>query len=464
MSPFDNSDKLPPELASEIQGIIDSEPALKQVPGVVIGIVREGELAGVFSHGMAALQSGESPGESSIARVASVTKTFTATAIMQLRDASLLELDDPLLIHIPEFTVAEAKAAPLEGVTIRRLLTHHSGLSTEHPAVDWDAADFPQLEHVMDTLEKIQVVIPQDSQWKYSNLAYCLLGEVIARLSGRPYIDYVQEEIIAPLGLENTAFDLSPEQEALKMAGYSPPKPGESAVRPAPYGHLNGFSSAGQLQTNVEDLAKLISFQLGSGPDSILSLSSRAEMRRPVYIADDWSSGQGLGWRAVRKGERVFWNHGGAVHGFSTSVIFNVPTRTGVIMLANMWPTPLPADFALSIAVKNAGSELPKQAPAPSLSGALGDALKPGEYDGDYWAEPGLSVSIVGTESGIALPPPSGVQSGLHNPASLGAGEEDDTFIVLSGRGAGETAVFERDDAGVVTGFKLGGFRYRKTG
>ena len=60
---------------------------------------------------------------------------------------------------------------------------------------------------------------------------------------------------------------------------------------------------------------------------------SLTEMRRPVYIADDWSSGQGLGWRAVRKGDHVFWNHGGAVHGFSTSVFFNVPTKTGVILV-----------------------------------------------------------------------------------------------------------------------------------
>jgi D-alanyl-D-alanine carboxypeptidase len=452
---------LPEQVRSRIDALVGSHLSEAAVPGVAVGIVRDGELVDFFSFGQSDIASGAIPTAKSIARVASVTKTFTATAIMQMRDASLLALDDPLLLYIPEFTIAQAVAGPLEGVTIRRMLTHHSGLSTEHPDLDWNAPDFPTNEHLMDSLEKIQVVIPQDSQWKYSNLAFALLGEVVSRLSGKSYTEYVHDEIIGPVGLENTAFDLSPAQEKLKMTGYSPALPGEHGFRTAPNGHLRGFTSAGQLHSNIEDLAKWIEFQLGGGPVSVLSQASRKEMHRPNYVGDDWSWGQGLGWRATRLGERVYLNHGGALHGFSTNVVFNVPSRTGVITLVNMWPTGLPVDLAVRIAeivIDGSSSEAGSANPMPDTGTAAET-----EFDGKYFAEPGLPVNITGNSGGgLAFAKPVVREPTLHAPAQLEPAGEPDTFLVVNGRGAGEIAVFTRSDSGTVTGFTLGGFKYRK--
>lgn len=461
-----SASQLPESLQSEVNALIEAEFAASAVPGAAVGIVRDGSLAMFRSYGATDLKQGEVPTLRSISRVASVTKTFTATAIMQLRDASLLALDDPLLLHLPEFTNAQAVAGPLEAVTIRRMLTHHSGLSTEHPEVDWDAPDFPLRERLMDSLEQVQVAIPQDSQWKYSNLAYGLLGEVIARLSGKSYVDYINDEITGPLGLENTAFDLSPEQAKLKMTGYSPALPGETAFRVAPVGHLNGLTSAGQMHTNVEDLAKWIGFQLGSGPDAVLSAKSLAEMHRPVYIEADWSSGQCLGWRAARRGERVYLNHGGAVHGFSTNVYFNVPARIGVIVLVNMWPIRWSPELPLRIietvingagaagGMTAAGADNMAQEPVPA----------PTEFDGSYWAEPGIPVRVETVRGGISFAKPGPGEPTLHAPARLEPAGKGDSFRIINGRGAGETAVFLRGDSGEVTGFTLGGFKYRKIG
>ncbi len=453
-------DQLPESIISEVHALIEAELSASSVPGAAVGIVRNGELAAFASHGVADMESGAVPTSRSIARVASVTKTFTATAIMQLRDASLLALDDPLLLHIPEFTSAQAVAAPLEGVTIRRMLTHHSGLSTEHPDLDWHTPDFPTREHLMDSLDQIKVVIPQDSQWKYSNLAFSLLGEVVSRLSGRPYIEYVHDEIIGPLGMANTVYDLSAEQQKMKMTGYSPPLPGEADLRIAPVGHLRGFSAAGQLQTNVEDLAKWIGFQVGGGPESVLALRSRAEMQRPVYVASDWSNGQGLGWRAVRQGERVYWNHGGGVHGFATSVLYNVPARTGVVALLNIWPVSVAHDLALSIAELVIGEAGPASSGSGQPEGEAAAAA--GDFDGRYWAEPGVPLTVVGSVSGISFAVPQDGEGMLHSPAKLEATAEEDSFKVVNGRGAGETAVFSRNESGDVIGFVIGGFKYRK--
>jgi D-alanyl-D-alanine carboxypeptidase len=465
-----SASQLSESLQSRVDALIDAESAAVTVPGAAIGIVRDGALAMFRSYGTVDLERDEPPTQRSIARVASITKTFTATAIMQLRDASLLALDDPLLLHLPEFTNAQALAGPLEAVTIRRMLTHRSGLVTEHPDVNWGGPDFPSRERVVDSLERVQVVIPQDSQWKYSNLAYGLLGEVISRLSGKSYVDYVHEEIIGPLGLENSAFDLSPGQAKLKMTGYSPAVPGGTGFRVAPFGHLNGISSAGQLQTNVEDLAKWVVFQLGASgstrQESILSAQSLAEMHRPVYIEADWSNGQCLGWRAIRVGDHVYLNHGGAVHGFSTSVHFNVPARTGVIVLVNMWPTPVPSDLPIKIietVIDGAGAAGRTADESPESSGA--EPATPTEFDGTYWAEPGFPVTVVTTRSGISFALPRPGAPALHAPAQLASVSQDgDSFRIVNGRGAGETEMFVRDAPGKVTGFILGGFGYKRIG
>ena len=454
---------LPEHVRASVDALVREQLSEAAVPCVAVGIVRDGGLVDFLSFGQSDIESGAVPTAKSIARVASVTKTFTATAIMQMRDASLLALDDPLLLYIPEFTIAQAVAGPLEGVTIRRMLTHHSGLSTEHPDLDWNAPDFPTTEHLMDSLEKIQVVIPQDSQWKYSNLAYALLGEVVSRLSGKPYTEYVHSEIIGPVGLANTAFDLSPEQEKLKMTGYSPALPGEQGFRIAPNGHLKGFTSAGQLHSNIEDLAKWIGFQLGEGLGPVLSQGSRKEMHRPNYVGDDWSWGQGLGWRATRLGERVYLNHGGALHGFSTNVVFNVPARTGVITLVNMWPTGLPSDLALRIAEIVIGETSVELEPGSSKLDA--GAATATDFNGKYFAEPGLPVTITGDNGGgLVFAKPALREPTLHAPARLEPAGEPDAFRIVNGRGAGEIAVFARSEAGAVTGFSLGGFKYRRIG
>ena len=264
-----------------------------RVPGLSIGVVRGDSLVGYYSFGTQAVGTDKPLTAQTISRVASITKTFTGTAILQLRDLGQLELDDPLLVHMPDFTIANALRGTLEGVTLRRLMTHYSGLRTEHPLTDWNAPSFPTGEELLGNLSDIDVVIPQDSQWKYSNLAVGLLGHVIEAISGMPYERYIYEEITGPLGLANTRFDLDADQAALKANGYSHPLPGESDLRDASYASLQGISAAGQLHSNVEDLAKWMSFQFSSGrqthPSKVLSASTLAEMHRAVYLSNDWS-------------------------------------------------------------------------------------------------------------------------------------------------------------------------------
>jgi CubicO group peptidase (beta-lactamase class C family) len=369
---------------------------------------------------------------------------------------------------MPDFTVASALHGTLEAVTIRRLMTHYSGLRTEHPLTDWDAPSFPTQDVLLNGLAAIEVVIPQDSQWKYSNLGVGLLGYVIEHVSDVPYERYVYEEITAPLGLENTTFELESGQSLLKATGYSHPAPGSDEIRESPYAPLRGIAAAGQLHSNVEDLAKWMSFQFTSGRSThssrVLTASTLSEMHRPVYMSENWLSGQAIGWRMSRRGDLVLHNHGGGIQGFASNMVFSVKARTGVIVLANIWPAPTVAVLSEDIAefvIQELGPVPEKlQTDLHPLSEDRARA-----YLGHYWAEPGIYVDVLYQDGELSLVSPRETDYSLHSPTDLQVDPSvgaRDSFTVVGGRGAGELAEFSLDDSDKAKAFRLGGFLYRR--
>ena len=433
------------------------------LPGIALGVVQGGELAWFGGFGRGDINKDDAPRLDSLARIASVTKTLTTTAILQLRDLGKLHLDDPLTQHIPEFGAVQVRAGALADVTLRRLLTHHSGLSTEAPLPSWDALNFPTREAILGALDQTEIVIDQDSDWKYSNLAFGLLGEVIQRVSRQAYDDYIQDHILDPLGMDATVFDLDDTNQDHLLTGYNP-TPYQDVPVKAPYAHLNGLSAAGQLHSSVADLAKWVSFQFcerggDRGGAQVLSGRSLIEMHRPQYMAPDWSSGQCLGWRATRVGNHVYHNHGGGIHGFATQVWFHVPSQVGVIQFINMWPPPggqsLVQDV-LEILLNGSANVSPvsdaKPLPVPQ---------KYADLLGLYGAEPGIWVSVVWRDGKLQLMVPKGQAYSLHASAVLLPALGEEIFRVVGGRGSGEQVVFERKD-GCVTHYELGAFVFKK--
>ncbi len=453
------------ELIPEIEDLAEAKIAQYRIPGLALGIVRDQELAWFGGFGSADLDSDRKPDEHTIARVASVTKTFTTAAIMQLRDEGKLGLDDPLVQHVPEFAEVRARCGTVEGVTIRRLLTHRSGLVTESPTHGWGALRFPSREEVLEKLPETEVVIPQDSGWKYSNLGFGLLGEVVYRLSGQPYTEYVHERIIEPLGLTSTVFDLTDELRPHFFVGYNP-TPYQDRPKRAPYAHLDGIAAAGQLHSTVSDLAKWVSFQFRTdGGDregvQVLSGSTLAEIQRPQYVEPDWSAGQCLGWRATRVEDHVYHNHGGGIHGFGTGVWFNAPSRTGAVLLINMWPPhgglELVQEVLEMILEEDEAaapqSEQPKLEPTP-------EALV--RFLGHYCAEPGIDVDIEYRDGTLRLAGHGKSAYSLHAPAELEPTDREDEWLVRGGRASGERAIFTFGEDGRVLSYELGAFVFKK--
>lgn len=452
-------DPLAPKLHSRITELV----AQYHLPGLAAGIVRDQALAWSAGFGFADIATERRPDERTLYRVGSITKTFTATVLMQLRDEDRLSLDDPLVRHIPEFGAVRCRYGTVEDVTLKRLLTHRSGLMGEPPLSHWETLQFPTIEQILASLPRVEVVIPPDASFKYSNLAFSLLGEVVARVSGRPYVEYVHAEILGPLGMDSSAFALTEELRPRMATGYDP-NPYADDQTPSPHPIINGMASAGQLYSTVSDLAKWIALQFRTDRPvregtQVLKGSSLEEMHRPLYLEPGWDAAYCPAWMAQRRGEHIYLGHGGGIHGFITQVLFNEARRTGAIILANgIGPSGEIAAQVLEM-VLAADRDAPKGAAAqrpPSV---------PAEWQrflGRYTGGMGMPVHVEFREGGliIAVPPTPGVPP--LPPTHLKPAGEPHVFEALDGRYAGEAVTFRLAPDGAVTGFVTSGFPYRK--
>jgi CubicO group peptidase (beta-lactamase class C family) len=436
----------------------------QRLPGLCLGIVLDQELAWSRGFGAADLSTGRPPDEHTRFRVASITKTLTTAAVMQLRDLGHWSLEDPLVRHLPEFSRVAGRAGPVEAVTLRRLLTHHSGLATEAPFAYWQTLEFPGRERLLESLAEVAICLPADAQFKYSNLAFGLLGEAVARAAGCPFDQYLDDNILKPLGMRESALRASMDDERMAQ-GYCA-DPFSDELSPAPAMDLRGLAACGQLITSVHDLAKWVALQFRTeAPEregsQILKGATIAECHRPHFLEPNWSAGYCLGWRANRFGERVYLGHGGALFGFSSYVLFSKACKFGVICLGNLWPHPGLMALAAEIADVLCAHFERSTAEAPRLS-RLAEPDAGAGITGLYAAAKGIFVVITRRNGRYFLEKAPGAEYLLHAPAQLEPTRDPAVWIVHGGRAAGEHAHLEFGAGQQAVQFTLGGFVYKR--
>src|SRR4051794_2246350 len=191
------------ELAVELRAVLAQSQAENRLPSIAGAVLRDGDVLWADAVGLADAEADEVATPEHQYRIGSITKTFTAVAVMQLRDAGKLDLDDRLDKHLD---------VPARGdLTLRRMLSHGSGLQRELPGNVWETLEFPNsTAELLATLSEAEMVLAPGERWHYSNLAFILLGEVIANLGGMAYEDYVEARILQPLGLTRTSFAPEP--------------------------------------------------------------------------------------------------------------------------------------------------------------------------------------------------------------------------------------------------------------
>lgn len=410
-------------VASRLEARAASYLKEHRLPGAAVGVVHGDRLAWSAGIGYADVASRREPDAQTLYRIASITKTFTGTAIMRLRDEGRLDLDDPVGRHIPEL-------AHLEQVTIRRLLAHESGLQSEPPDTDWRAVRYePSIARNLARASEIQARVAPNTQQKYSNMGFQILGEIVTRTSGMPYADYVHRRLLDPLGMTGSAFDPLPASLAGRTAtGYSG-RFVSDVLAPAPT--PPGIGSEGGLWSCVEDLARWISYQFND--DATLR-----EMHRPRYLAnEEWTEAFGLAWYAVRRGEQVWVMHSGALHGFRSNVCFDATHRVGAIVLFNgvADAAALSMDLA-EIARERVAAVAPRLDVPPDMPDSYRDLL--GIY---FDPELGLTRRVEWRDGKLTILDP---ELAAWRP-TLAPTSEPDVFLIEPGfRESGENAIFKR--------------------
>jgi len=296
----------------EVDRYVQAKMADHLIPGLALVVIREGKV--VHRRGFGEL------GTAQPIIIGSLSKAFTATAVMTLVEAGKIDLDAPMQRYLPASTFDDPGMA---GVTVRQLLNQTSGLPADAPRAD--AHDASLAAHVA-ALRGVRLVSTPGTQHLYSSPNYQLLGRIVEVVSGESFGDYVQRRVLDPLQMTSSS-----------TKGARHAAPGHNLwwgwAGPSTYRWEPGRLPTASIVASADDLSRFVLWQLGGEP-RILSDESRALLHRGVGKSEYFS--YAMGWReGTTAGVPSLW-HGGAVPSYRGAVVMMPQSRSGVIVLTNM--------------------------------------------------------------------------------------------------------------------------------
>jgi len=350
-------------------------------PGLVFGIIRDGALAYAGGVGESQVGTGAPPDQDTVFRIASMTKSFTAAAVLLLRDEGMLALDDLAEEYVPELRSY--------GVSLRHLLTMTAGFPTDDPWGDRQQG-LPLDEFGKFLANGVSVARLPGIAFEYSNLGYAILGRIITAVTQTPYPEVIKERLLVPLGMTRSGFDAPAAESSENVArGYRRAPDGwvgwgagaAAAWEEVPVDPCGAFAPMGGLFTCVSDLARWVAGLAAAEPSAHpLSPPSRREMQcaqvptgwdRPAsFPADGRATAYGFGLAVADEpvlGRVV--GHGGGYPGFGSYMRWHPATGTGVIAFGNATYArmqPLTARIMRAVL----GSHVPGEPPWPETAAA----------------------------------------------------------------------------------------------
>lgn len=402
-----------------------------RVPGLYAAVQRHGDLLWGDGIGVASLEGGAAPGPEDQFLIASNTKTFTAVMVMQLRDEGRLGLDDRIGDHVAEVS---------HPVTVRQGLAHVSGMQREPVGDVWETMEQPTTEQLLSGFAEAEVVGRPHDRWHYSNVVYAVLGELVARLDGRPWAESLRERLFEPLELRRTTvgFDDGP-----RASGYYVP-PYDDVPRPEPVLDLRAMNPCGGLASTAHDLARWSAFVADPDP-GVLDPDTLEEMCQPQVLRDvvGWTGAMGLGFFLARStGGRTWVGHTGGMPGHITGVFTHRESGTGAMVLMNATSAPDPAAFAVELGehvVQHEPEEQPPWRPGTEVPEELAGLR-------GVWFSEGTPFvfSVVGGRLEARHP-----ELPRHLPSSVFERIDVDLYRTVKGRERGELLRVTRDERGV---------------
>ncbi|MFI7212686.1 serine hydrolase domain-containing protein [Micromonospora maritima] len=389
-------------------------------------------------------------------RIGSVTKTFTATLVMQCRDDGLLDLDDPIGRHLDLTTHGE--------LTVRRLLSHTAGLQREPHGDVWDSLRAPAVDELLADLARVERVLPTGRRFHYSNLGLALLGEMVARLRGGSWAEVLADRVLAPLGL--TATGARPGDRAATgflVDAYS------DEAHPEPPTDFGAVAPAAQMWSTAPDMARWAAFladpQALDPAGAVLAPATVEEMRWPLTTTDEslWAAGFGLGLILVPQPARVTHvGHDGAMPGFLVAVYGRrggdgTPGAMGAAVLGSSGAGVEVFDLVhelLAAAAEHDPAEIEPWRPGPPAPAHLRGML------GRWWSE-GFEY-VFSWHDGALRARGAGDPAGKPPAVFAPLPDRPDVFRTVSGREVGELLRLTRDERGAVVRMHWATYRFTR--
>ncbi|WBB79683.1 serine hydrolase [Micromonospora sp. WMMD882] len=389
-------------------------------------------------------------------RIGSVTKTFTAVLVMQCRDDGLLDLDDPIGRHLD---------LPAHGeLTVRRLLSHTSGLQREPYGDVWDTLLAPDAGRLLAELSRAERVLPPARRFHYSNLGMALLGELVGRLRGGTWAEALTDRVLAPLGLTATGVRPGPQAATgFLVDAYS------DHARPEPPTDFGAVGPAAQLWSTATDTARWAAFLADPAAldpaGAVLAPATLDEMRWPVTLTDDtcWSDGFGLGLILAPQPNRALHvGHDGAMPGFLASVYGRrggdgTPGAMGCAVLGSAGTAAAVFDLShrlLAAAVEHDPADVEPWSPGEPAPRAYRHLL------GRWWGE-GFEFVFFWRDGALRArraEDPAGKPAAVFAPLP----DRPDVLRTVSGREVGELLRLTRDERGTVCRMHWATYRFTR--
>ncbi len=347
-APAAAAQEVPDGFQDEWSSIEASFASLLDEEGVVGGslaFVQGGRTLALATHGMADRDAGRAVDARTIYHWASITKTLTSIAILQLRDRGRLSLDDPIVDYVPELKGVHNPFGSMDEVTIRHLLSHSAGFrGSTWPwggGRDWHPHEPTEWSQLVAMMPYTEIVFPPGSKWQYSNPGIVFLGRVIELLSGEDFEVYMEKNVLRPLGMRSAYYDHTP-YHLLRHRSNNYYGNGEERTANGPDFDTGITVSNGGLNGSVEDLANYLAFLLDDAPTSeasgVLARESLVEMWQPqVAIGEGEGIRQdmGLGYFLLHRSGRRFVGHTGSQMGFRTAFYIRPEAGVGMIVALN---------------------------------------------------------------------------------------------------------------------------------
>ncbi|NER15385.1 serine hydrolase [Leptobacterium flavescens] len=319
---------------------LESQKDYEAIPGITAMVVRDQDLVWSGAYGKSNIEQDTDIKRSTLCSICSITKTFTAVAIMKLVDEGKIKLDDKVKDILPHFKVVQ-KYPDGGFITIRSLLSHSSGLPRDSGHNYWSAPDFPfpSENELNAVLKELETESPVGANLSYSNLGYALLGQIIEQVSGMPFEQYLKTHVLIPLQMSDSYVGIKGSLYGNKHAvGYTAVNRNGIRKRANLY-QTKAISPAAGLSTSILDLAKYASWQFRLRNASVKEVLNPSSLRKMHEVQSESKNGSrtwGFGFEVFSDKSGNKWvSHGGICPGYVSYLKMNLTNKMGYGLMVN---------------------------------------------------------------------------------------------------------------------------------